>query len=381
MNVPWPKVFLLVALLSVVIGALVSTKTLAQTDKKIAQAKEMARPANIALTKIAVSNCSDCFNIDGAISSFKKQNVSVGEEKILLFSSPEAQTLISKLGIKRLPTYIVTGEVNKKSLEGFVKASGEIRSDTFVFTKVTPLFIDPESKKEVGRVSVVYLLDPSCAACINPRLTIDAYKKAGIKVTGEKEVGWNSAEGQRIIDQYKIGKLPTFLLSSDISYYPSVKDNWSKIGTEEADGTYIARQLSLPYRDVDKGQIAGLVDTIYLTDSSCADCYNPREIHKNILTQGFGVAIRLERTVDANTPTGKDLVSKYKITQVPTLLISPDVGEYANVKSVWPQVGTIESDGWYVFRQVSRLGSVIYKDLSTGQVTRPATQPSGETQP
>lgn len=161
MNVPWPKVFLLVALLSVVIGALVSTKTLAQTDKKIAQAKEMARPANIALTKIAVSNCSDCFNIDGAISSFKKQNVSVGEEKILLFSSPEAQTLISKLGIKRLPTYIVTGEVNKKSLEGFVKSNGEIKNDTFVFTNVTPLFIDPQSKKKVGQVGVIYLLDSS----------------------------------------------------------------------------------------------------------------------------------------------------------------------------------------------------------------------------
>lgn len=371
-SVPWVKIFLLVAFLSSVVGALVSTKTLAQIDQKIAAAKEMARPANVKLTKMTVANCSDCFNVDEAVAIFKKQNVSVAEEKTLSFDSPEAQTLIGQLGIKRLPTYVVTGEVAKKNLAGFVKNNGEIKNATFVFTKVTPLFIDPESKKEVGKVSVMYLTDSSCSACINPKLTIDAYKKAGIKITEEKEVPWNSAKGQRLIRQYKIIKLPTFLLSSDISYYPSVSDNWTKIGTVESDNTYIARQLFPPYRDVAKGQIVGLVETVYLADSSCSDCYNPQQIHKNILTQGFGVKIRSERLIDVSTIAGRNLVNKYKITQVPTLLMSPEVSEYANVKSVWPQVGTTESDGWYVFRQVANLGNVVYKDLSNNQVIRPA---------
>lgn len=136
----------------------------------------------------------------------------------------------------------------------------------------------------------------------------------------------------------------------------------------------MARQLFLPYRDVTKGQIVGLVDVVYLTDSSCTDCYKPQEVHKNILTQGFGVGIRSEQSVDANSPYGKSLVSKYKITQVPTLLISPEVAEYSGIKQVWPQVGTTEPDGWYVFRQVSRLGSVIYKDFTSNQVVRPQQQ-------
>ncbi|MBI4038717.1 hypothetical protein HY384_02045 [Candidatus Daviesbacteria bacterium] len=374
LNVPWPKVFLVVAVISTVIGAFVATKTLAQTEKKIAEVKEMARPANVTLTKIAVENCADCFNVDDAIATFKKQNVSVSEEKTFLSTSAEAKTLITDLGIKRLPTYVVKGEITKQSLEGFVKGNGEVKNDTFIFTGVSPLFVDPLSNKEMGKVSVTYLTDPSCSSCINPKLTIDAYKKAGVKVTEEKEVSWNSLEGQKIINQYKIEKLPTFVLSSDVSYYSSIKDNWQKIGTVEPDGAYVARQLFLPYRDVTKGQIVGLVDVVYLTDSSCTDCYKPQEVHKNILTQGFGVGIRSEQSVDANSPYGKSLVSKYKITQVPTLLISPEVAEYSGIKQVWPQVGTTEPDGWYVFRQVSRLGSVIYKDFTSNQVVRPQQQ-------
>lgn len=373
-NIPWTKVFLIVAVTSTVIGAGVATKTLAQTDKKIAEAKEIARPANVTLTKIAVENCADCFNIDDAITTFKKQNVSVGEEKTFISTSAEAKSLIAELGIKRLPAYLVKGEITKSSLEGFVKGNGEIKNNTFIFTDITPLFIDPETNKEMGKVSITYITDPSCTVCINPKLTIDAYKKVGVKVTEEKEVPWSSAEGQRLIGQYKIEKLPTFILSSDVSYYPSIADRWQNIGTVESDGAYVARQLFLPYRDVVKGQIIGLVDTIYLTDSSCADCYKPQEVHKNILTQGFGVGIRSEQTVDINSSYGKSLAEKYKIVQIPTLLISPEVKEYTSIQQVWPQVGTTESDGWYVFRQVARLGTIIYKDLTSNQVIRPQQQ-------
>lgn len=373
-DIPWLKVFLIVALVSTSIGSISATRILATTEKKIADAKEMARPAKIQLTKINASGCQDCFNLDDAVAMFKKQNITVESEKSLTSDSPDAEKLIKDLGIKRLPTYLVTGEVSKKSLEGFVKSNGEMKNNTFVFTGVQPLFIDTESKREVGQVSVTYLTDPACPQCINPKLTVEAYKKAGIKITNERDVPWNSTEGQKIVNQYKITKLPTFLLSSDIDVYPSVKSNWNNLGSVESDGVYVARQLFLPYRDLSKGQVVGLVDVLYMSDSSCPDCYKPQEVHKNILTQGFGVGIRSERTVDANSTDGRTLVSKYAIKQVPTLLLSPEVGEYSNIKQVWPQVGTTESDGWYVFRKVSTLGNLIYKDLEKNEIVRPQTQ-------
>lgn len=373
-NLPWPKIFLGVALVATVAGALFATKTLSGIEKNIAVAKEAARPANVKLTKVTAPSCQDCFNIEDAVNTFKKQNVAVGEEKTVIYESQEGQSLIKNLGIKRVPTYIVTGEAKKNNLEGFVKANGEIKNDTFVFTKVTPVFIDPDTKREMGKVTATILTDPSCTQCIDPKLTVEAYKKAGIKITDQKTIVWNSSEGQQIINQYKITKIPTFLLSSDVDFYDAVKANWTRIGTVEQDKTYVARNLFLPYRDFEKGQVVGLVDIVYLTDSTCSDCYKPEVTQKSILTQGFGVGIASERIVDVGSSEGQNLVSKYKITKVPTVLLSSDADQYASLKNVWKSVGTVEKDGWYVFREMERMGNVIYKDLASNQVIRPTQQ-------
>ena len=378
-NIRWPKVFLGITLVATIAGALFATKTLQRVEKNIAEAKEAARPAAVSLTKITTADCKDCFNIDNATAVFKKQNVKIQEEQTFTDNSTQAQSLIKTLGITRVPTYIVTGDVKKKSLEAFVKANGKIKNNTFVFTKVQPVFIDPTTKKFMGRVTITYLTDATCAQCQDIKQLGEQYKKSGVVVAAENEIAWNTEEGQRLIGQYKITKLPTFLLSSDIDVYDEVKASWSRIGTVEQDKTYIARNLFLPYRDVEKGQIVGLVDIIYLTDSSCSDCYKPEELQKQILVQGFGVGFSSERTVDINSEEGQSLKDKYNITKLPTVILSKDADQYANLKNVWKSVGTVESDDRYVFREMARMGNVIYKDLATDQVIRP-TQPTGAAQ-
>lgn len=368
---PWPRIFLGVALIATIAGALFATKTLADIDRNITKTKEDARAANIKITKITTPNCIDCFNIESAMSQLKNQNVSVEEEKAVTSDSKEGQALIKQFAINRIPTYILSGEVKKKTIEGFVKSNGEVKENTFVFTNVTPVFIDSITKKEIGKVAATILTDPTCPQCVNPRLTIEAYKKAGVKIVDEKEVVWNSVEGQALMSQYAITKVPTFILSSDIDFYESVKTNWARIGTIESDKTYIARNLFPPYRDAEKG-LTGFIDLIYLTDSTCTDCYIPEETQRNIITRGYGVGLASERTIDVNSSEGQSLISQYKITKVPTILLSPGVGEYAGVKNIWQNVGTVESDGWYVFREMQNLGGIIYKDLANNQVIRPA---------
>ncbi len=250
------KIFLGVAVAATVIGAFFATKTLVDIEKNIALASDYARPANLKLIKITAPDCPDCFDIEAAIAALKKQNVSVSEEKALAFDSSEAESLIKQLGIKRLPTYIATGEVGKNNLESFIKNNGEIKNDTFVFTNIIPIFIDSESKREVGRISVTYLVD-----------------------------------------------------------------------------------------------------------SACTGCYDPVKIQKPILLQRYGVKLENERSLDIASQEGKRLMAKYKITQVPTILLSPDADQYAGLKNVWKSVGTIESDGWYVFREMKQLGDIKYKNL------------------
>lgn len=376
LNIPWPKIILAVTLFATIAGALFSTKTLTDVNKNIAAAKEAARPANVKIIKITTPNCTDCFNVDNDIASFKKLNVKVEEEKTLVFDSPEANVSIKQLTIKKVPTYFVTGEVTKNNLENFVKSNGEVKDNTFIFTKLSPVFIDTGTGQEMGRITATLITDPSCSQCTDPKTVVENFKKTGVKVKDLKELSWNSLDGQNIISQYKITKVPTFIFSSEFDLYDTIKTNWPNFGTIENDKTYVARNLPLPYRDLSKGQIVGLVDLVYLTDSSCTECYKAQDVQKPILTKGYGVALRSERTVDISSAEGKSLLAQYGVTKVPTILISPEADQYANLKNVWKNVGTVGTNGWYVFTGFNQLGNVTYKDLTNNQIIKPAIQPS-----
>ena len=376
LNISWPKIFLAMALLASFGGALVSTKTLAVINKNIKTAKEDARPAKVKIVKITAPDCQDCFNVETAAAEFKKLNVQVDEEKALIFDSPEATALIKQLGIKKVPTYLVTGEVTKTNLENFVKSNGEIKENTFIFTRLSPVFLDTETGQEKGRVIVTLITDSFCSQCPDLKVVVENFQKAGVKIKERKERAWNSLGGQELINQYKITKVPTFIFSPEFDLYEAGKSTWKNFGTVEADKTYVARNLSLPYRDLAKGQIVGLVDLIYLIDSNCPDCYKVAEVQKPILTKGYGVAVRSERTVEATSFEGKNLISQYSIVKIPTVLLSPEVDQYSNLKNVWGNVGTVGTDGWYVFTGFNQLGKIVYKDLTNNQIIRPDQQPS-----
>ncbi|PIN69965.1 hypothetical protein COV94_02265, partial [Candidatus Woesearchaeota archaeon CG11_big_fil_rev_8_21_14_0_20_57_5] len=48
--------------------------------------------------------------------------------------------------------------------------------------------------------------------------------------------------------------------------------------------------------------------------------------------------------------------ARYGITNVPTVILSSEMGMYANLITVWQQVGTQEPDGSFIFQDMSGLG-------------------------
>jgi hypothetical protein len=121
-------------------------------------------------------------------------------------------------------------------------------------------------------------------------------------------------------------------------------------------------------KDTVSNQIRGKVQVTYLTDQSCKECYDV-SIHDKALTN-LGVPINNIKRIDISSDEGKGLVSKYKIKAVPTLLISGEVSEYQSLVSVWKDVGTIASDGTYVFTELSVMNGV-YKDLVKNKIVTP----------
>lgn len=95
------------------------------------------------------------------------------------------------------------------------------------------------------------------------------------------------------------------------------------------------------------------VRLIKLVDEACDLCYDVG-LHNQILAR-FGVEIVEEETIDMNSKEGKELVEKYKITAIPTIILSPEANQSEALMRIWPQVGSIESDGYLVFRELGLL--------------------------
>ena len=102
---------------------------------KAAEVKEANRPAEISLM-IIDSGCKDCFDVEALVTQVKDKNVKILDEKRVEKNSEEAKTLIEDYNIKKLPTVIVSGELDKFSMTGF-----ETVNDKQVFMNIlSPYF-------------------------------------------------------------------------------------------------------------------------------------------------------------------------------------------------------------------------------------------------
>ncbi len=338
---------------------------------KVIEIKQELEPAEIEITKISLSNCDDCFNISSIISNIKQQNVKIKNEKTLDFSLQEAKNLIERYGIKKLPAIIVTGEVNKSAVYGFFNSIGEIRDSAFILTSQEPPFYDIQEKRVIGRVEIIKLIDNSCLNCFDMETVVSLFKRAGVTISDEKNVMYDSVEGRNLIQKYGIKEIPALIVSKDITQYNSLQQIWSRLNAAEKNGFYVLHALRPPFRDLLQNKIVGLVDLVMLEDKACLQCYNV-SINKQILAR-FGIFPITEETYDINSTKGKELISKYNIEKVPIILLSPEAKVYNSFAQVWKQVGDVEDDGWFVMRNPELLGVV--KNLTTGELIDLRSQP------
>lgn len=328
---------------------------------KVAEATEAARPASIQIATITDNNCPDCFSLAPALASLKQGNVNATSEKNFDASSNEAKELISKNGLEFIPAVVVTGEINKTEHAGFV-----IKNGVLLLGKPTPPYYDLARKKIIGKVALTIINDSACSKCSKLAPIVLQLKAAGVSISSEKTIDSSSEEAKALIEKYKIEKLPSLMLSEDASSYEIMKQAWLQMGTVEKDGVHVMRSVNPPYVEVATGKIKGLVALTVLNDSSCRECYDATR-HVQILQNGYGVVLESQKTVDISSAEGKELVKKYSITGVPTIIYY-GAEPYESLKQPWLTVGSIEKDGAYIFRDFTNWQGNAYKDLTTGKV-------------
>lgn len=330
---------------------------------KIDEANEVSAPAILELT-IIESSCQECFNSDSVLAYIQSNNVELTSENSLSADSLEAKELIIKYNILRLPAIILHGEIDKASLQGF-----ELIDDSLIFSGVTPPYVDANTLAVVGIVSAIVIEDSSCEVCSGFDIILANLRQSGIFIQDEDIVEYSTQEGTELITQYNLSKVPALLLSDEINLYEGISQSLQQSGLQVINGYYVIESVA-PYVEPETGNIRGLVNLIMLDDMACEDCYDV-EIHKQILGKNLGLEITEEEIVDSSSSRGEEIISKYSITQIPTAIISGDLAAYLNFDQIWENLGTIEEDGSYVFRQLNLLGGISYMDLLTGELVVP----------
>ena len=337
-------------------------------EEKTMQYSEASKPALLAVTIINDDACKDCTSVALIPATLKKNGANITSQKSVSHDSVEGKALIAKYGITNVPAIVVTGEINKTDNQGF-----EVKDNALVYSQKQPPYLDLKQNKVVGRVTLTIINATSCKDCTDVMPLVSNLK--GIGVAFEKTIVYdaNSQNGKALIQKYALKEVPTVILSGDISVYPQVTQAWPQLGTVETDGMYVMRTVSPPYLDLTDGKVKGLASLIYLNDSTCKDCYDVTE-HKIILQQSFGMKFSSVKSVDVSSTEGKALVKKYDITAVPTPLIG-SASVYKQLTGAWTQVGSIEKDGTYIFRNFDQWPGHAYKNLTTGKVVpNPSTQ-------
>jgi hypothetical protein len=230
--------------------------------------------------------------------------------------------------------------------------------------------------QEQAKLRITVITKKDCADCWDVNLFLDALRDNNIKEEGLETIYIDDASTQNIVDKYKITKIPTVLISGELDKNANLAAAWPSLG-EVIDGVFVFREILPPYVDLATGQIKGKFSVTYLTDQSCAECYNYQD-HEQVL-KNFGMKASESKTVDVSTDEGKALVEKYAIEGAPTIILTGELSEYQYLNQVWPLVGKTADDGAYVFTKLEEMGS--YKNIKTGKVVEVSVPTAAETAP
>jgi len=257
-----PGFFILTGLITIgIITSLVLSMIIGfslKEKKEIAQ--EKASPAELALTIIEADDCQDCFSLDGLINTLLSQPIKITEKNTLTDADPSANDLLDKYSIDKLPALIIQGEIHKnKTLDSLWQKLGETVDDTFILRQIGYPYKEISSGKVRGEIEITLLEDQSCDECYDARGHLTALSSFGFTTDKAMTLDKQDTKGQALIDKYQIDKLPTIVITGDLSVSPGFNEIWPEYGSQETDGTFIFRQgldkLGVTYKDLALDQV------------------------------------------------------------------------------------------------------------------------------
>ena len=325
----------------------------------------------VSITVIKNKECDFCTNVNPIIKSINEsENIKIIEFEELDYREDKAKEIIEKIQIRTTPTIIIQGNVFTKT--SFFKnlSSENIKKhgEKFVLSSFLPPLTEIMTNQILGIVNVIYLKDESCIECADLDHAIQKLKNAGVYVSNIKEVEINSEQGQKLKHKYNIKKVPILLFDQNLGLYQHISKQWNLYGSIEDDGIMIMRKTLPPYKNLETNKIKGIIKVTYLTDKTCTECYDP-SIHKKAISRIMPY-YKQEETIDISQIKAQELIVRYNINDVPTIILSKDINEYPLFETLFSNVYEKQTDESYVFKSNPKFKDHIYKDLKSNKIIK-----------
>lgn len=219
-----------------------------------------------------------------------------------------------------------------------------------------------------ANLEVTLLASADCQQCSSLDPYLDYLEKNGGQLNKINQLEVKSAEARALIQKYQINQVPVMIISGELDKKDALNKFFDANG-EIIDGVFVFRNVFPPYYELADNSIKGLVSLTMIKDSACGECYDVAN-HQKII-ENFGVKLTDIKEVLSSSAEGQALIKQYQLPYLPTIVLSSEIGRYAQVRQLWPQLGVISNNGNYVFTEgVKQMGA--YHELASGKIIKPA---------
>ncbi|MBI2662821.1 hypothetical protein HYX11_05165 [Candidatus Woesearchaeota archaeon] len=225
------------------------------------------------------------------------------------------------------------------------------------YTNLSQNIVSPPQKIELD---LIVITTKNCPECFDIDFLADQITSSNISLKSKLNIDYSSLKSAAIVKQYNITKVPALIIQGNLEEYPQLF-NFLTPYIAKQENSYIINTPEPPYVETATNLARGQVHTYYLIKENCPQC---KELDGLLETLKPLANLEVVEVVPSTSPLGKEMIAKYNINFLPTILFSPDAYLYQDLQKLWSDIGTIESDEYLVFRKPQPP----YYDLPLGQV-------------
>ncbi|MFA6096582.1 MAG: thioredoxin family protein [Candidatus Paceibacterota bacterium] len=230
----------------------------------------------------------------------------------------------------------------KKSLNGnrFEVALAAIIAIVSIFSLLTVFESDKalngmltkyQEKNRPANLDIVLIKDNNCPYCYDAAELISEIETENVNMVSRHVLDYRSNEAKEIIMKYRIEKVPAVIIKGEIDKVGNLYNKFKDIG-EIMDDVFIFRDAMMPYVDIKSGKSVGNVKVVLMTADGCADCYNYDKYIAELKILGIPTSNR--EIIDYKSNSGQVMVKANAIENVPTFILTGDLGRYPALKKI-----------------------------------------------